>query len=78
MTTQQQSPYLVEVAELSADSRYRVVHFLGRAEHTEPLGPEEFEPRLRQQFPGLDPHDDRKVHWADHPWEWPRWHPGEA
>ncbi len=44
----------------------------------EPLAPEEFEPRLKQLFPDLDPHDPVRVRWADRPWEWPAWHPGEA
>ncbi|KJS55437.1 hypothetical protein VM98_13405 [Streptomyces rubellomurinus subsp. indigoferus] len=70
------SAHLVEVAEFGTDSRYRLVHFEGQG--WEPLGPKEFEPRCHQLFPDLDPHDPVRVHWADHPWEWPTWHPGEA
>ncbi|MFI5532020.1 hypothetical protein ACIA8O_26155 [Kitasatospora sp. NPDC051853] len=67
---------LIEVAEFRTDSRYRLVHFRGTG--WEPLAPEELEPRARQLFPDLDPHDPIRVHWADRPWEWPAWHPGEA
>ncbi|MFJ9518632.1 hypothetical protein ACIRPK_10240 [Kitasatospora sp. NPDC101801] len=68
--------WLVEVAEFRTDSRYRLVRFEGVG--WEPLAPEEFEPRVHEHFPDLDPHDPAKVHWADRPWEWPAWRPGEA
>ncbi|MBB1244206.1 hypothetical protein GL263_11645 [Streptomyces durbertensis] len=67
---------LVRVDEFAKDSRYRIVHF--RGEGRQPLGPEEFEPEIRHRFPDLDPHDPEQVVWADRPWEWPEWHPGEA
>ncbi|MDH6108963.1 hypothetical protein P3T36_007535 [Kitasatospora sp. MAP12-15] len=67
---------LVEVAEFRTDSRYRLVHLKGVG--WEPLAPEEFEPRLKQLFPGIDLDDPHQVHWADRPGEWPRWHAGEA
>lgn len=67
---------LVEIAEFRTDSRYRLVHFEGHG--WEPLAPEEFEPRIHQLFPDLDPRDPVRVRWADRPWEWPAWHPGEA
>ncbi|WP_441247825.1 hypothetical protein [Kitasatospora sp. McL0602] len=66
----------VEIAEYRTDSRYRLVHFRGTG--WEPLAPEELEPRIKQLFPDVDPHDPVAVHWADRPWEWPAWHPGEA
>ncbi|MGK4585509.1 hypothetical protein [Kitasatospora sp. HPMI-4] len=67
---------LVRIAEFRTDSRYRLVHFHGVG--WEPLAPEEFEPRIKQLFPELDPHDPVRVRWDDRPWEWPAWHPGEA
>ncbi|WP_344467220.1 hypothetical protein [Kitasatospora kazusensis] len=67
---------LVEVAEFRTDSRYRLAHFHGAG--WEPVDPQEFEARLKQFFPDLDPHDPEQVRWADRPWEWPAWHPGEA
>ncbi|MER8185203.1 hypothetical protein [Kitasatospora sp. NPDC094015] len=67
---------LVEIAEFRTDSRYRLVHFQGIG--WKPLAPEEFEPELKQHFPDLDPHDAQQVRWADRPWEWPAWRPGEA
>ncbi|MFJ7911722.1 MULTISPECIES: hypothetical protein [unclassified Kitasatospora] len=76
METNSTSKPLVEVAELRADNRYRLVRFEGHG--WEPLEREEFEPRVHQLFPDLDPRDPQRVHWVDHPWEWPRWHPGEA
>jgi hypothetical protein len=66
----------VEIAEFRTDSRYRLVHFRGHG--WEPLAPEELEPRIKQLFPDVDPHDPERVVWADRPWEWPAWHPGEA
>jgi hypothetical protein len=68
-------PPLIDVAPYTSDSRYRLVRLAG---HTEPLAREEFVPRVHQLYPGLDLDDAEKVHWADRPWEWPRWHPGEA
>ncbi|AUG75180.1 hypothetical protein CFP65_0199 [Kitasatospora sp. MMS16-BH015] len=66
----------MEIAEYRTDSRYRLVHFRGAG--WEPLAPEELEPRIKQLFPEVDPHDPGQVVWADRPWEWPAWHPGEA
>ncbi|MGW1888765.1 hypothetical protein ACWCP6_00680 [Streptomyces sp. NPDC002004] len=76
MSTDNAPTVLVEVAEYAADNRYRRVHFEGTG--WESLEQAEFEPRIRQLFPDLDPHDPARVHWADRPWEWPPWHPGEA
>ncbi|MEZ0070200.1 hypothetical protein ABIA32_006252 [Streptacidiphilus sp. MAP12-20] len=67
---------LVDVAPFAADNRYRLVRLGGGS--TEPLAREEFVPRVHQLFPELDLDDAELVHWADRPWEWPRWHPGEA
>ena len=66
---------MVEVAAFEADRRYRLVRL---GDHTEPLTREEFEPRIRREFPDIDLGDPRQLHWADRPWEWPAWHPGEA
>ncbi len=76
METNSTATPLVEVAEFRTDSRYRLVRFEGHG--WEPLAPEEFEPRVHQLFPDLDPRDPQRVHWADRPWEWPAWHAGEA
>ena len=67
---------LVDIAPYAADSRYRLVRMGGGP--TEPLAREEFVPRVHQLFPQLDLDDAELVHWADRPWEWPPWHPGEA
>jgi hypothetical protein len=67
---------LVDVAPYAADSRYRLVRLGGGM--LEPLGREEFVPRVHQAYPELDLDDAELVHWADRPWEWPPWHPGEA
>ncbi|MFC5911122.1 hypothetical protein [Streptacidiphilus monticola] len=66
----------VEVEPLAADSRYRVLHLAGYG--TTPVAREEFLPTIRRSFPGIDIDDPDQVHWADHPWEWPSWHPGQA
>jgi hypothetical protein len=68
--------YLVVVAPYDSDSRYRRVHMKGTGWIS--LEREEFEPRIRRLFPDIDLNDPRQVHWDDHPWEWPPWHPGEA
>jgi hypothetical protein len=66
----------VRVAAFAADSRYRVVTFDGS--HWQPMEREEFEARVREELPDVDPHDPERVVWEDRPWEWPAWHPGEA
>jgi hypothetical protein len=69
-------PPAVEVAEFAKDNRYRLVR-IGEA-FWEPLEREEFEVKVRRAYPDADPHDATLVHWADRPWEWPKWHQGEA
>jgi hypothetical protein len=66
----------VVVAPFETDDRYRLVHLKGLG--WEPLEREEFGPRVRQVFPGIDVDDPEQVHWSDRPGEWPAWHPGEA
>ncbi len=73
---QGEQEYLVVVAPYDSDSRYRRVRIKGGG--WAPMEREEFEPRVRQAFPGIDLNDPRQVHWDDRPWEWPPWHPGEA
>ncbi|MDH2389289.1 MULTISPECIES: hypothetical protein [Streptomyces] len=75
-TTPEESGHLVDVAPYDADSRYRRVRFRGSG--WESLEREEFEPRVRREFPDIDLDDPEQVHWADRPGEWPPWHPGEA
>ena len=67
---------LIDVAPYASDSRYRLVRMGGGK--LEPLAREEFVPRVHQLYPQLDLDDAEFVHWADRPWEWPPWHPGEA
>lgn len=62
--------HLVEVAPYRADTRFRLVRFKGIG--WEPLGPDEFELRVRQVFPEIDLDDPEQVQWADRPGEWPR------
>ncbi|WP_236046151.1 hypothetical protein [Streptacidiphilus fuscans] len=66
---------MVDVAPYASDGRYRLVRL---GDHTEPLAREEFVPRIHQLYPQLDLDDAEMVHWADRPWEWPTWHPGQA
>ncbi|MFE0463243.1 hypothetical protein ACFW1A_28725 [Kitasatospora sp. NPDC058965] len=75
-TNSYQSDPLIDVAALSADSRYRLVRFKGHG--TEPVDEQEFRAEASRFFPTIDLDDPDQVHWADHPWEWPTWHPGEA
>lgn len=67
--------YPVVVASFGSDHRYRLVRIRGVG--WEPLGPEEFEPRIREVFPDIDFNDPDQVHWVDHPEEWPAGHSGE-
>ncbi|RNG39126.1 hypothetical protein [Streptomyces botrytidirepellens] len=75
-TNRDDSGYPVYVESFDSDSRYRRVRLRGVG--CEPLEKEEFVPRVRQVFPGIDLDDPDQVHWADRPGQWPRWHPGEA
>ncbi len=68
--------YPVVVAPYDSDSRYRRVWMRGVG--WVQLEREEFELRIRRQFPDIDMDDPAQVHWEDRPWQWPPWHPGEA
>ncbi|AEW98777.1 hypothetical protein SCATT_p05840 (plasmid) [Streptantibioticus cattleyicolor NRRL 8057 = DSM 46488] len=76
MKTAQAAGHPVEIAPLAENHRYRLVSIDGGP--AEPMEREEFEVRARRAHPTIDLGDPGQVHWADHPGEWPPWHPGEA
>jgi hypothetical protein len=63
--------HLVHVDAFAIDPRRRLVSFHGAPHQL--MTREEFEQRVRAEFPSVDLDDAQQVYWVDSPGGWPVW-----